>query len=50
MGIAAPIRNVHFQTVAAVNITAQLSTWPEQRVINELAPILMEVTQAFTVG
>ena len=50
MGIAAPIRNVHLQTVAAVNITAQLSNWPEQRVINELAPILMEVTQAVTVG
>ncbi|MNO74229.1 Pca regulon regulatory protein [compost metagenome] len=50
IGIAAPIRNVHFQTVAAVNVTAQLSTWPQERVINELVPILMEVTQAATVG
>lgn len=50
VGIAAPIRNVHFQTVAAVNVMAQLSSWPEDRVINELAPILMEVTQATTMG
>ncbi|KAF1051412.1 MAG: Pca regulon regulatory protein [Stenotrophomonas maltophilia] len=50
IGIAAPIRNVHFQTVAAVNITAQLSHWPMERALNELVPLLMEVTQAVTVG
>lgn len=50
VGIAAPIRNVHYQTVASANVTAQSSSWPLERVIEELAPILMEVTQAVTVG
>lgn len=50
IGIAAPVRNVHFQTVAAVNITAQLSLWPTEQVEQKLVPLLMEVTQAITVG
>ncbi|WP_201168063.1 IclR family transcriptional regulator [Pseudomonas sp. S31] len=50
VGIAAPIRNVHFQVVAAINITAQLSAWPVERVEQELLPLLMEVSQAVTVG
>ncbi|MFJ4432305.1 IclR family transcriptional regulator [Pseudomonas sp. NPDC089395] len=50
VGIAAPIRNVHFQVVAAINITAQLSAWPEERVEQELVPLLMEVSQAVSIG
>jgi IclR family pca regulon transcriptional regulator len=50
VGIAAPIRNVHFQVVAAINITAQLSAWPVQKVEQELLPLLMEVSQAVSIG
>nr|WP_256667617.1 MULTISPECIES: IclR family transcriptional regulator C-terminal domain-containing protein [unclassified Pseudomonas] len=50
IGVAAPIRNLHLQTVAAVNITAQLNQWPEQRMVEELVPLLMETTQSLLVG
>lgn len=50
IGVAAPIRNLHLQTVAAVNITAQLGQWSQQRMIDELVPLLMETTQSLMVG
>lgn len=50
VGIAAPIRNVHFQVVAAINITARLSVWPVERVRQELLPLLMDVSQSVIVG
>lgn len=50
IGIAAPIRNVHFQVVAAINITAQMSSWPLEKVRRELLPLLMEVSQSVLVG
>ncbi|ARU87982.1 IclR family transcriptional regulator [Pseudomonas sp. M30-35] len=50
LGLAAPIRNVHFQAVAAVNITAHSSNWSAEKMQQELVPLLMEVTQAVSVG
>jgi IclR family pca regulon transcriptional regulator len=45
-GIAAPLRNVHHQTVAAVNITTRLTHWPPERINEELLPLLMNATQS----
>ncbi|WP_025131320.1 IclR family transcriptional regulator [Pseudomonas sp. PH1b] len=50
IGVAAPIRNLHLQTVAAVNITASLSQWPATRMVDELVPLLMEATQSLVIG
>ncbi|RJT43391.1 IclR family transcriptional regulator [Rahnella woolbedingensis] len=45
-GIAAPVRNVHHQIVAAVNITTRISQWPTERINEELLPLLMTATQS----
>lgn len=45
-GLAAPLRNVHHQTVAAVNITTRLAHWPAERMEEELLPLLMSSTQS----
>lgn len=50
LGLAVPVHNVHFQPVAAINITAHLNNWSTEKMQRELVPLLMEVTQAVTVG
>ena len=46
IGLAAPLRNVHHQTVAAVNITTRLTQWPPVRIEEELLPALLSATQS----